>query len=103
MFSKTPSKLANKVANLFRYIDGTDIYNAVLLRELPKLQSIGKLEVTSKRYDLLAKKAYDKPEYNWILALYNGILEQDLQIGSEINYPSLVSVVTLIQELDEYC
>lgn len=85
-----------------RYWEGTDITNSVLLKELPNLQAVDKILITSKRYDLLAQQLYGNPLYGWILQFYSGILEEDLVLNSYLPYPSLDDVTNLILTLDEY-
>jgi len=102
MYTKSKSKTLNKMSIITRYFDGVDITNSVLLKELPKLPSIDKVLVTSKRYDLLAQSLYNNPMYGWILQFYTGVLEEDLELGTYLTYPSLDSVTNLILTLDEY-
>lgn len=104
MFTKTSSKLANRINIISRYFDGTDVTNSVLFKELPNLEAHGEIEVTSCRFDLLAsqKEIYGDPMYGWVLQIYNGLTEDDLKLGMKIPYPSLDDVKELIMSLDEY-
>lgn len=104
MFTKTHSKLANKIHIISRYFDGTDITNSILFKELPNIEAYGTLKVTTTRFDLLAaqKSIYGDPMYGWILQIYNGLTEDDLKLGMEIPYPSLPDVKDLIMSLDEH-
>ena len=101
MFTKINNKLANKISDITRYWEGTDIQNSLLLKKLPKLTSDDKVLVTSKRYDLLSEKVYGSPNFDWVLQFYSGIIESDLVIGSYLSYPSLTRVTNLILSLDE--
>lgn len=102
MFTKNNNKLANKISLITRYWENTDITNSLLLKELPNLPSYDKILITSKRYDLLAEKVYNKSEYGWVLQFYSGILEENLPLNEYLSYPSLESVKSLILSLDEY-
>lgn len=102
MYTKVNNKLANKINLLPRYFDGNDVTNSVLLKELPELASTNRVEITSRRYDLLAELVYGDASYDWVLQLYNGILESDLELGGYLKYPALDDVKNLILSLDEY-
>lgn len=102
MYTKPKKNLNNKMWDIARYFEGTDITNSVLLKELPKLPSYNSILITSKRYDLLAENLYGNPALSWILQFYSGILEEDLVLGRYLNYPSLNDVQNLITSLDEY-
>ena len=104
MYTKSPSKLTNKIHILTRYIEGTDIMNSLLLQELPNLSSSGNLKVTATRFDLLAIRAYGEgyANYDWVLRFFSGLNEEDLRLGMEIPYPSLSDVEKLVLSLDSY-
>lgn len=101
MFTKVNNKLANKISDITRYWESTDVQNSLLLKELPKLISDDKVLITSKRYDLLAERVYGSANYGWVLQFYSGIVESDLVVGEYLSYPSLNRVTNLILSLDE--
>lgn len=101
MYTKSPEKLTNKINRITRYFEGTDLSNSLLFRLISNLQTSGQILVTSKRYDLMAKELYYDASYYWVLQMYSGIREEDLIIGSYLNYPDLNDVIDLILNLDE--
>lgn len=103
MFTKSDTIINNRTYDILRYIDGLDITNSAFFRELPKINPIGSTLVKYKRYDLLAEEIYKDVRYSWLIMIYNGINEKDLNEESYINYPSLDDVNRLILRLeDEY-
>lgn len=102
MYTKSNSKLTNKVHDITRYIDKFDLGNSLLFRELPKLPFIGHLFIKYKRYDLISQEIYGSSKYSWMLMIYSGINEKDLKVNTYMKYPSLESIQDLILRLNEY-
>lgn len=92
----------NKISILPRYWEGTDLTNSVMLKELPNLPMHNRVLISAKRYDLLSETVYGDPKFEWILRFYNGILEENLELGSYLPYPSFDDVKNLIMSLDDF-
>lgn len=100
MFTKDKSTTNNRISDIRKYFECTDITNSGFFKSLPRLRSYNKVLVKYKRYDLLAEEVYGDPKYSWILQMYTGINENDLDPDSYIDYPSMDSIKDLIINLD---
>lgn len=84
---KSNNKLSANILELPRYIEGYDLYNSTLLRELnkPGVTRV-KYIITMYQYrpDLIAKDYYGDVNYEGLVMLQNNISLKDYTKGTEI-------------------
>lgn len=54
------------------------------------------ITIKGTRLDMLSLELYDTTEYDWILALYNGLKSTNLTIGITLRYPTKESIQNIL-------
>lgn len=55
-----------------------------------------KITTAETRLDMLSQKLYNTPDYDWVLALVNGLKSIEVKLGTHIKYPDLDDLNSLL-------
>lgn len=100
MFKKSKNLLTN--ADLSTYIDGTDVYNSIILDRLKSAEVVREFyTITTYEYrpDLIAQEIYGDPKYSAFLMLSCGLALEDLRKGVTLSVITPASLNSILSKI----